>query len=72
MRGLLLSTESAGHLPVLCVWQGHIQAVTACRAIIPQTALKPSDSCPRVRLYLQVEKVRAVQREAETMEIIPT
>lgn len=37
MCGLLPSTESAGHLPVWCVWKERIDAVTA---IISQPALR--------------------------------
>lgn len=61
MCGLLPSTESAGHLPVLYIWKGHIYAVTAHGAIISQTALKPSELYPKIWLCLQVGKERAIQ-----------
>lgn len=71
MCGLLPCTESAGHLPVLCIWKGHIYAVTARRAIISQTALKPSELYPKIWLYLQVGKNMQYNREAEMMKINP-
>ena len=61
MCGLLPSPGLAGHLPVLCIWKGHTYAVTARRAIIPHTALQPSELYPKIRLYLQVGKDCAVQ-----------
>lgn len=69
MCGLLPSTESTGHLPVLCIWKGYIYSVTAHSHYF-------SDNLWSCSLkYVCICRVgRSVQynREAEMMKINPT
>lgn len=71
MCGLLPSTGSAVHLPVLCIWKGYIYAVTARShhfSDSPETLRVE----PKIWLYLQGGEELPYNKEPEMMKINST